>query len=115
MAELPEVREVVHIDEIPASVNSRGVRARQVLNIAPFRIMNLVLDQGQVIPPHTSPVEVFFYVIQGAGEITIGGQVHAVKERDILPCPKDTVMSVLAGAPGLSILNVKAPNPATLA
>ena len=115
MAELPEVREVVHIDEVPASVNSRGVRARQILNTAPFRIMNLVLDEGQIIPPHTSPVEVFFYVIHGAGEITIGGQAHAVKERDILPCPKDTVMSVLAGAPGLSILNVKAPNPATLA
>lgn len=115
MAESADVRRVVRIDDLPLSVNSRGINAREVLNTPPYRIMNLVLSDGQVIPPHTSPVEVFFYVIQGAGEITIADTVHRVRERDILPCPKDTLMSVKAGAAGLSILNVKAPNPATLA
>ena len=105
---------VVHIDDIPLAVNSRGVKARQVLDTPPYRVMNLVLEAGQVIPSHTSPVEVFFYVIDGAGEITVDGRVHPVRARDILPCPKNIPMSVQAGASGMSFLNVKAPNPATL-
>lgn len=110
----PTPQTVIHIDSVPLFTTERGIRARQVLNTAPYRIMNIVLEPGQTIPKHTSPVDVFFYVLTGSGEISIGATAHTVRANDILPCPKDTDMSLQAGDKGLSVLNVKAPNPATL-
>lgn len=106
---------IIRVGEVPLGTNQYGIKARRVLDTPPFRIMNLVLEPGQVVPRHTSPVEVFFYVVTGGGEISIGDMAHAVTAGDVLPCPKETPMSLHAGPDGMSVLNVKAPNPATLA
>ncbi len=104
----------IRMDEVPLGRNQFGVKARRLLETDGFRVMNLVIEPGEMVPEHSSPVEVVFYVVSGSGEIAVGGRKYGVKARDILPCPKETPMSLRAGAETLAVLNIKAPNPSAL-
>ncbi len=47
-------------------------------------VSNVVLEPGQNLPTHTTPVNVFFYVIAGKGKVQIGNEVTEVNSTDLV-------------------------------
>ena len=42
--------------------------------------MHITLQPGEALKPHSTPVDVFFYILEGSGDVDIGGErqtVHA--------------------------------------
>jgi quercetin dioxygenase-like cupin family protein len=73
--------------------------------------MNLVLTPGDVVPEHSVPVDVFFYIVEGKGTLKIGDEAEVVEAKDIILCPPNTEMSLKADQDEeFVVLNVKTPS-----
>ncbi len=107
-----EVMEVVRIDEVPETPTPRKVEVRKVLKKEHVQVVYLKFLPGQRIPSHVTPVDVFFYVVEGRGSVTIGDVSAEVAEGDIVFSPKGIPHSVENASEGLlKLLVVKTPNP----
>ncbi|MFO7792586.1 MAG: cupin domain-containing protein [Candidatus Saliniplasma sp.] len=66
----------------------------------------------QGLKTHTTPVDVFFYVIKGTAEITVGDDVKQVVEGNIILSPKDIPHNVRnTSNVETKVMVVKTPNP----
>jgi quercetin dioxygenase-like cupin family protein len=101
----------ISMDDIEGKTNKGGVESKQLLKNDDVQIMNLNLKSGDEVPTHSVPVNVFFYVVTGSGTIEIGDDKAVVGEKDIVPCPPETEMSLRADqGEEFSVLNVKTPS-----
>ncbi|MCF7927236.1 MAG: cupin domain-containing protein [Candidatus Izimaplasma sp.] len=99
-----------NLSDLESAINKRGFQAKTVVNHQHTTIKNLILEPGDVIPPHQVNVDVTFFILEGTGEITIGDDTHYdVKPNDVVLCPPNTPMSVKANSDGLVFLNIKTP------
>ncbi len=104
--------DVIKLDLLPKTVTPRGVTARKVFGSPHVNIMNLLLNPGEGVDPHSTPVDVFFYVVRGKGKIVIGEETAIVESTDIIISPKDIPHAVYASeGVEFEILVVKTPNP----
>ncbi|MFB6290701.1 MAG: cupin domain-containing protein [Candidatus Bipolaricaulia bacterium] len=102
---------VISMEDIEGKTNKRGIESKQLLKNDDVQIMNLNLEPGDEVPPHSVPVNVFFYVVSGSGTIEVGGNKAVVEKKDIVPCPPETEMSLYADQKEVfSVLNVKTPS-----
>lgn len=102
--------EHIKLNQLDTVINKRGVQMKEVLSHEDATVKNLMLKDGESIPPHQVGVKVFFYIISGTGTLKVGGESVKVKAHEVVTCPENTPMSVHAdqGSP-ISFLNVKTP------
>lgn len=101
---------VIKLSELETKENVRGIRMRKVLANKNVEVRNLILSEGELVPEHKVPVDVFFHVMEGKGTILIGDTEHELDEKDFIVCPPNTLMKVMANrGEKFSILNVKTP------
>lgn len=107
--------EILRLIEIPLTVNPRGISARFLIDRPDVQVANLVVEPGQTVEAHVTPVDVFFYVVEGRGTISIGDETGEVKAGDIIVSPAK-IPHGLKAAPDstFSVLVVKTPNPKKL-
>ncbi|MFW6035556.1 MAG: cupin domain-containing protein [Halothermotrichaceae bacterium] len=102
---------IIKMDELTGHKNQRGVVAKPILRHENAQIMNLVLQPGDVVPPHAVPVDVFFYIVEGKGTLKIGDEEAVVEAKDIITVSPDTTMSLEADqGEKFVVLNVKTPS-----
>jgi len=102
---------VVNYQDIEFKKSGWGVKARPVVNIPEINIMNLVLEPGEVVPAHKTPVHVHFQVMEGKGTIVIGEESYAVGPGDIVFSPMQIPHAVKADYnERFSIFVIKTPN-----
>ena len=97
------------LNDIPTVLNIRGVQSKTIIDIESMTMKNLILGTNESIPTHEVPVDVTFYILDGSGKITISDNVYEVQKDDIIICPPNTTMSIIANQEGLSFLNIKTP------
>ncbi len=49
----------------------------------------MLLAPGQSLKKHTTPVDVFFYILEGKGVVKIGGEEAEVEKDTLIDSPKD--------------------------
>ncbi|MFW5790508.1 MAG: cupin domain-containing protein [Bacillota bacterium] len=102
---------VIRMNEIEGSTNKRGVTSKQLHKNEDVKIMNLILQPGDVVPAHSVPVNVFFYIVSGRGTLQIGDNEQVVEATDIVPCPPNTEMNLKADQDEeFNVINVKTPS-----
>ena len=75
-------------------------------------VVLLAFQPGQGLKEHTTPVDVFFYVVQGTAEIQVGDVVEQIPEGNIVLSPKDIPHNVRnTSHEDAKILVVKTPSP----
>ena len=88
------------------------VDVRQLYDKDAAQAMHITLKEGESLKPHKTPVDVFFYVLEGLPTIHVGDE-H-------IQCKKDRVFSIASSPqsediiepkPDARILVVKAPKP----
>ncbi|MEW6274967.1 MAG: cupin domain-containing protein [Bacillota bacterium] len=105
--------EVIRMNEAAVFLNPRGIRARKLLDKAAVQVMNLLLQPKERVDTHVTPVDVFFYVVNGRGTVEIGAEKAAVEAQDLIFSPQNVPHALQAAedAP-FEVLVVKTPNPA---
>lgn len=103
--------EIIKLSELEGNKNKRGVIAKAVLKHDNAQVMNLILSEGDIVPTHQVPVDVFFYVVDGKGTLRIGEESSVVEAGTIITCPPNTEMELKADqGDKFEVLNVKTPS-----
>lgn len=96
---------------------SKKIKAKDLIDYRPGQIANLTMvksptlnlsaiaiDEGEGLNTHSAPGDAMVVVLEGEGEIVIGGVMHRVKEGDTIIMPKDVPHSVKGVTPFKMIL-----------
>lgn len=91
----------------------KAVTARKILVKDEVEAVHLEIAPGGTLPLHKTPVEVFFYVLEGTGEIEIGDERQNVDTDTLVESPKMIPHALHNTGTGLfRVLVVKTPRPA---
>ncbi|HET89729.1 MAG TPA: cupin domain-containing protein [Chloroflexi bacterium] len=74
---------IVNALTAPESPNPHGISARELLSTEHAQVVMVTLQPGEALKLHLTPVDVFFYVLEGEGVVEIGGEQQTVA-RDVL-------------------------------
>ncbi|MFC2124194.1 cupin domain-containing protein [Bacteroidota bacterium] len=66
-----------------------GIASKQLLECKEGNITLFAFDKGQGLTEHTSPFNALVQVIEGAAEISIGGNLNSVSEGESILLPAD--------------------------
>lgn len=92
--------------------NVHGVDARRIYDTENAEVIYMSLAPGQALKKHTTPVDVFFYILEGRGVVEIGDEKKEVEKDTLIDSPKG--IPHLLSNTGTSIfrfLVVKTPKP----
>ncbi len=76
--------------------------------------MHISLRPGEALKQHITPVDVFFYILEGTPEILVGKEKVLVQADSLVESPKGIVHCIYNNSINVArILVVKAPRPTT--
>lgn len=102
------------VKDVMASNTPHNVDVRKLYDNESAQAVHISLRPGQALKPHTTPVDVFFYILEGSPEVLIGKEKIQVYEDSLIESPKDLVHCLYNNSDSLArILVVKAPKPST--
>ena len=68
--------------------NVHGVEAKKIYADDNAQVIHMALQPGQSLKKHTTPVDVFFYILQGKGVVEIGDEKQEVEKDTLIESPK---------------------------
>ncbi len=99
----------VSIKETPHKIDSR-----ELYNNDSAQAVHIELKPGESLKPHITPVDVFFYILEGSPEVLVGDEKIQVEADSLVESPKDIVHCLYNNTnENARILVVKAPKPTT--
>jgi quercetin dioxygenase-like cupin family protein len=92
--------------------NPHGVSAKPIYDSPHATVVHMTLQPGQSLKKHATPVDVFFYVLEGSGIVEIGEEREKVSRDMIIESPA-MIPHLLAneGDQPFRVLVVKVPRP----
>lgn len=87
---------------------------RKLYDTDSAQAVHITLQPGQALKPHITPVDVFFYILEGTPDVLVGDETVRVHADSLVESPKDIVHCLYNNTDALArILVVKAPKPTT--
>jgi mannose-6-phosphate isomerase-like protein (cupin superfamily) len=80
---------IIKAEDVHAFQNPHGVEAKKLCDMPGASVIFMNLKQGQSLKKHTTPVDVFFYILEGKGEVEIGEETQTVEKDTLIESPKD--------------------------
>lgn len=103
---------IIKLSDLTFRETPWGVKGGLVLELPDVAIMNLILQPGEKVPLHKTPVDVLFHIIEGQGSVGIGEEVQKVNSGEIVVSPAKIPHSLAADRGEVfSVLVYKVPNP----
>jgi quercetin dioxygenase-like cupin family protein len=107
---------VVKVSEVQITETPHKVDVRKLYEKDSAQAMHITLQPGEALKPHITPVDVFFFVLEGTPEILVGKKKMLVEANSLVESPKDIVHCLYNNSEQVArILVVKAPKPTTKA
>jgi mannose-6-phosphate isomerase-like protein (cupin superfamily) len=78
---------IENVNDLPIKENPHKADVRMMLKSGKFQVMHLALEPGQSLKPHVTPVEAFFFVIEGEPEVEILDEREVVKANSVVHSP----------------------------
>ncbi len=101
---------ITSVKEAPLQENPHQVDVRRLYDRDIAQAMHITLHPGQSLKPHITPVDVFFYVLEGAPEIQVGNEIKTVAQDNLVESPRDIIHCISNNSESVArILVVKSP------
>jgi mannose-6-phosphate isomerase-like protein (cupin superfamily) len=78
---------IVKAWDTPESPNPHGVSARGLHDTPHTQVTMITLQPGEALKRHVTPVDVFFYVLEGQGIVEIGEEQQEVSADMLVESP----------------------------
>ena len=103
---------ITKVIDAPLKETAHKVDVRPLYNGDNAQAMHIRLEPGESLKPHITPVDVFFYILEGTPNVHIGEEKETVDIDTMVESPKDIVhyLSNTSDKPA-RVLVVKAPRP----
>ena len=100
------------VAETPIKDTPHKVDARMLYDKDSAQAVHIQLNPGESLKPHITPVDVFFFVIEGTPDVLIGEEKKRVEANSLVESPKDIVHCIYNNSDAaVRVLVVKAPKP----
>lgn len=107
---------VTNWKEQPVKENPHKVDVRALYNHDNAQAMHITLQPGEQLKPHITPVDVFFFVIEGTPTVQVRDEMVEVPENALVESPKGIIHCLYNKSDKTTrILVVKAPRPTAMA
>ncbi len=102
------------VKETPVKETPHKIDARMLYDKDSAQAVHIRLNPGESLKPHITPVDVFFFVIEGSPDVLVGEEKRKVEENSLVESPKDIVHCIYNNSKEIvRVLVVKAPKPTT--
>ncbi len=103
---------VIDVNDSPTMPNPHGVDARKLYDHEHAQAVVIRLEPGQELRRHITPVDVFFYVLEGEGVVEVGDEQRTITPHQLVESPKDIPHRWFNRSEAeLRVLVVKTPRP----
>ena len=103
-------------NEMEPVINPNGIKSWKLYDSENAQVVHLQLEKGESLKPHITPVNVFFYVLEGKGSVLVGEERIQVTAGTLVESPKDIVHCLYNdGDTVFRVLVNKVPRPAATA
>jgi mannose-6-phosphate isomerase-like protein (cupin superfamily) len=100
------------ITKVKETQKADTLDVRSIYNHENAQVAHLHLEAGQSLKPHITPVDVFFYVLEGTPDIMVGTETVTVEPDSLIESPKDIIHCIYNNSDSdIRVLVVKAPRP----
>ncbi len=79
---------IIKVKEIKPFQNPHGVDARKIYATPNAEVIHMALKPCEALKRHATPVDVFFYVLEGKGIVEIGDEALEVEKDALIDSPK---------------------------
>jgi mannose-6-phosphate isomerase-like protein (cupin superfamily) len=92
------------------------IDVRQLYDKDSAQVMHITLKPGESLKPHKTPVDVFFYILEGKPTVQVGDEKIQCEQDNLIESPKEIVHCISNETEvNARILVVKSPKPTTSA
>lgn len=100
---------IIEVNNTPIA-SPHEVDIRRLYDYDNAQVMHMTLQPGESLKPHITPVDVFFYVLEGTPDVMVGDETIQVKKDCLVESPKGIVHCLSNNSQSQArILVVKAP------
>ena len=94
-------------------VNKSGIKAQRIYDNPEAQVIHITFEAGARLNTHTTPVDVFFYILEGTAWIEIGEERNSVGKDNLVESPKEVPHAIenYSKEDMLRVMVVKAPRP----
>ena len=79
--------ETVNAKKALPTENPHGINASMIYNTENAQVVHITLNPGEALKKHKTPVDVFFYVLEGRGVVEIGGEKQEIGQDTLVNSP----------------------------
>lgn len=103
---------IVNVKNAPVMKNPHNVNACLIYNTEDAMAVHITLKGGEKLKRHTTPVDVFFYILEGEPVIEIGDERETVSKDHLIESPAGIAHCIYNETDSTArILVLKAPRP----
>ena len=105
---------VAKVKETDIADTPHNIDVRKLYDKDTAQAMHIKLEAGESLKPHITPVDVFFYVLEGTPEILVGSEKQIVEADCLVESPKEIPHCISNNSEEVvRVLVVKVPKPTT--
>lgn len=78
---------IINVKTTDRFQNPHGVEAKKIYGTDKADVVHMTLKPGEALKKHTTPTDVFFYVLQGEGVVEIGEEKQKVSADMLIDSP----------------------------
>ena len=79
--------ETTNVKDADAQISPNGAKTNLLYNMVHAQAIHIVLEPDESLKKHVAPVDVIFYVLEGAGVIEIADETQEVGPGTLIDCP----------------------------
>lgn len=103
---------ITRVDETKIHDTPHGMDVRRLYDRENAQAVHITLQPGESLKPHITPVDVFFYILEGTPEVLVGDEKVTAGSDTLIESPRDIPHCLYNNSQSISrILVVKAPKP----
>lgn len=103
---------ITKLTEQQAIETPHKVDVRRLYDHDNAQAMHMTLQPGESLKPHITPVDVFFYILEGTTDVKVGDETISVEQDSLVESPKGIVHCLSNSSNTVArILVVKSPKP----
>jgi quercetin dioxygenase-like cupin family protein len=93
--------QITTIADAPVAHRSADFEGRRLAEGPAAVVVHMTLAPGGAVPPHPSPVDIAFFIIEGRAEISVGDETEAVEAGSLAASPRGLPHGLFNPGPGI--------------
>jgi mannose-6-phosphate isomerase-like protein (cupin superfamily) len=82
---------IAEVHKTPIVETPHKVDVRKLYDSESAQAMHITLQPGESLKPHITPVDVFFYILEGTPDVRVGDETIPVRKDSLVESPKGIV------------------------